>query len=407
MNRKLSRIRKIRRWAAIALAVPLLSSCGIGSGTGSNAGATGAVDPPPSQVEETMLRQTEEAAIAEPSVQPSDQAGQAAERRTALEPQQPSAGPSADPSSAAARVGDADLSPEDSITVYLLDRRGYLAPMTLRLTADDSSAKESAIAAAETAIDWLTEDPQRKDQLPDGFRAVIPQGVKAESVKLDTDKGTASVDFQDPLPGMPSASERKMLEAIVWTLTELPGIDKVRLTVSGRPVRSMPSSSVPVDEVLTRGIGINIEKDTGVQPSRSMPVTLYFSARADNGDAYYVPVTRLVERTGDRAKAALNEWIKGPGDTVSLQNDALPGIAVGELSQAEDTVNVSLNKPEWTPDQTLPSSMMDELVLTITEAAGVPKVKVAVNGDDSFLDSNLQAYDRPVTRPAVVNALKR
>jgi hypothetical protein len=32
---------------------------------------------------------------------------------------------------------------------------------------------------------------------------------------------------------------------------------------------------------------------------------------------------------------------------------------------------------------------------------------VAVNGDDSFLDSNLQAYDRPVTRPAVVNALKR
>ncbi|WP_276352887.1 GerMN domain-containing protein [Cohnella caldifontis] len=405
MNRKLNRIRKARKWAAIALMVPLVSACGAaGSGKGNDAGSAGVVDPPPYQVEETMLQQSEEATVAQESDHP---AATENDRQSAQEAPETSAKDAAKTSSASADPADTVISPEDSVTVYLRDANGYLAPMTLRLSPEDSSAKESALAAAETAVSWLTEDPQRKDQLPEGFAAVIPQGVQVESVKLDTEKGTASVDFADKLPGMTADSERKMLEAIVWTLTELPGIDQVKLSVSGKPIRSLPASNTPVDERLTRGIGINVEPAKGVQLSRSMAVTLYFSARAADGNGYFVPVTRLVDRAPDRMKAAVNELIKGPADTASLQNDVLPGITVDELTQSADTVNVSLRDPDWTPDQTLPSEMMDELVLTLTEAAGVPKVKVAMNGDDSFLDSDHQAYDHPVTRPSVVNSLKR
>lgn len=373
MQRKRNRIIGRRKWAAVALLFPLLSACGTAGGASDGSGGkTAAIDPPPAQIEETMLQEAE---------------------GTTADSLQTSAGEM--------------TSPKDTVTVYLQDQHGYLAPMTLRLESEGSSASESALAAAETAVSWLIDDPKRQDQLPEGFTAVLQQGTRVESVKLDTETGTAAVDFAAPLPGMPAAAERKMLEAVVWSLTELPGIDKVKLSLAGKPIRSLPASQLPVDEVLTRGIGINVEPTKGVQPSRAMGVTLYFSARSQNGDGYFVPVTRLIERTPDRMKAALSELIRGPSETSPLQDDLLPGFTIDSLTPSADTLNVSLRNPEWMPDQAVPSDMMEEIVLTMTEAAGVPKVKVALNGTDTFTDTQQRSYDRPVTRPVAVNALER
>jgi germination protein M len=231
--------------------------------------------------------------------------------------------------------------------------------------------------------------------------------MTADSVKLDTDTGTASIDFAAPLAGMTASQERQMIEAVVWTMTELPGIDKVRLTAAGKPIRVLPSSNLPVDEELTRGIGINLEPTQGLKMSRSMAVTLYFAARSENGDGYFVPVTRLIARSKDRMGAALGELIKGPSDKTALQPVLNADISVESLSQMADTVNVSLHEDGWSPDTTVPSEMMEALVLTMTETTGAPQVKVAMNGDDTFLDSDQRAYDRPVTRPTAVNLLKR
>jgi germination protein M len=367
----------------IMLLLPLASAC-----SSSGGGQTASVDPPPSHLEEAMLRQAE--GISE--------TGTISDAPDSLQPSGSPASAEASAFPAAAETAG------DFVTVYLEDQNGYLAPMTLRIGTDETAASESVHAAAETALSWLTSDPGRADQLPEGFAAVLPEGAKVESVELDTETGTASIDFAE-LPRVPAAKERKMLEAIVWSITELPGIDKVKLTVAGKPVRSMPVSKLPVDEVLTRGIGINVENSKDVPLSRAMGVTLYFSAYGENGDGYFVPVTRLIARTPDRVQAALNELIQGPSDTLHLQDVLLPGLSVDELTSTTDTVNVALVKEGWTADQAVPSDMMEALVLTMTEAAGVPRVKVAMNGVDSFLDSDRRSYDRPVTRPAAVNTV--
>lgn len=327
-----------------------------------------------------------------------------AEADSGTEGTAPSSDPTAGSKRPAVKTAQSEV-PEDAVTVYLQDPKGYLAPMTLRIGSKEEL--ESIHATAETALTWLTADKIRSEQLPEGFSAVLPENAKVETVKLDAETGTAAIDFAAPLPDLPAAKERKMLEAIVWSITEIPGIDKVKLTVSGKPIRSLPASGMPVDEVLTRGIGINVEPVRGVAPSRSMAVTLYFSARSASGDGYFVPVTRLIDRTNDRIRAALQELAEGPDDGQALQADLPPGITVDKLTRQADTVNVSLNNKGWTSDQEVSSDMMEAIVLTLTEAAGTPSVKVAMNGDDSFLDSEQRAYDRPVTRPVAVNMLER
>jgi len=296
--------------------------------------------------------------------------------------------------------------PEHAVTVYLRDRQGYLAPMTLRLEGD-AETTESVQAAAEAALAWLTQNEQRQSELPEGFSAVLPSAAQVDSVKLDSEAGTVAIDFASPLPELPASQERQMLESIVWSMTELPGMDMVKLTVGGKPIRSLPASGLPTPEVLTRGIGINVELTQGVQPNRAMGVTLYFSANTPDGDGYFVPVTRMIERTDDRMRAAMNELIKGPAESSELQPVLMPGITVDKLAPQAGSVNISLLDEGWSPANPVPSAMMEAIVLTMTEVADTPSVKVAINGDDSFEDSDQRTYDRPVNRPVAVNMLQR
>ncbi|TJY41478.1 hypothetical protein E5161_13835 [Cohnella pontilimi] len=389
MIRLPGRRRKTRLLPALVLLLPLLSACGA---VGGQDPQTAPIDAPPAQQEQSMLQDsggvTDTETVAGMNT---DSESKGDTNANAVD----------------AAASPAPSHPEEGVTVYLRDRNGYLAPMTLNLTSGDSSDDSSAETLAKTALTWLTQDASRTEQLPAGFTAVIPQGMKADSVKLDAKKSTVSIDFAAPLAGMNATQERKMIEALVWTMTELPGMDKVRLSVAGKPIRALPASGLPVDEVLTRGFGINLEAAQGVHLMRSMPVTLYFAASTDNGDGYFVPVTRLVDRTSDRIGAALGELIKGPQDNQGLHAVLPPGITVEKHSQKDDTVNVALREEGWSLDTAVPSEMTEALVLTVTEMTGAPQVKLAMNGSDSFVDTERRSYAQPVTRPVTVNVLKR
>ncbi len=351
------RNKRVKRWGSLLLLLPLLSACTQGSG-GDQEGAA-RIDPPPSAVEQDMIKEAAATSISEGN---------------------------------------------DVVTVYLLDRNGYLAPMSLRLDAEQSSPQSSA----EMAIAWMTANKQQADQLPPGFAAILPEGTKVNTVAENKSEATITIDFAAPFSGIVASQERKAIEALVWTLTEIPGIDKVKLTVAGQPLQSLPATGLPVDQVLTRGFGINLEEaGKGVQINRSMAVTLYFSAQSAEGEGYFVPVTRLINRQADPAKAALEQLILGPHNSKYLKAVLTSDMTIEKLTQMADTVNVSLRDEDWAPKSPVPSEMMEALVLTLTEATGVPQVRVVMNGDDSLIDSDERSYDHPVTRPTNVNAYSR
>ncbi|MBB6672324.1 GerMN domain-containing protein [Cohnella nanjingensis] len=359
-NAMRSRSAKLLASAGLAL---VIAGC---SFTGTQGAKTEPIDQPPADVESQMLQATE---------------------------QQP------------ASAGVAD-----GLTVYLQDRNGFVAPMTLSRPQSENLESEGAASPEETALSWMTADPKLAQQLPPGFTPILPQGTKIKSVDKDLETGIVTIDFASPLPAIPASQERKAVEALVWTMTELPGVEKVRLELDGKPLTAMPASGLPLASVLTRDMGINLEQAAGVQASRSMAVTLYFSAKTAEGEGYFVPVTRLVERQTDRARAALNELIKGPSDTKKLDPVLVAGTSVEQLSVLSDTVVVKLQEKGWAPKlpvPEVPADMMQALVLTMTEATKAPKVQLALNGNTELLDSDNRSYAQPVTRPTQINALSR
>jgi germination protein M len=352
MRMNFYRVKVFKRGVMLLFLLPLLSACSQGLST--HQVLSERIDPPPSDVEQVMIQNASKTTF--------------------------SAG-------------------REEITVYLLDRNGYLAPMSLKWDTEQSTPQSSV----EKAIAWMTVNEQLADQLPSGFKALLPQGTKVSSVKEN--KETIAVDFAVPFLGTIASQERKIIEALVWTLTEIPGINKVKLSVAGKPIQSLPSSGLPIDTTLTRGLGINLETAEGVQPNRAMGVTLYFSSQSADGEGYFVPVTRLINRQTDPAKAALEQLILGPQNLRTLKAVLTSDMTIEMLTQMADTVNVSLQNSDWTPNSPLPAEMMKALVLTLTEVTGVPQVRVVMNGDDSLVDTDQQSYEYPVTRPISINSV--
>lgn len=349
--------KHVHKLLAALLLLPLAAGCSLSSKESPD---TAAIDPPPSDVEQQMV-----AAAADPAMAPL----------------------SAD---------------TDGLTVYLQDRNGFIAPMTLRLTDEESGKSKE-----QQALSWMTDGTAASDQLPAGFKPILPKGASIRSVTEDAKTSTVTIDFESAFPSLSANQERKAVEALVWTMTELPGVKQVRFTVDGVPLRELPASKLPIDESMSRAMGINVEQASDLRPTRSMAVTLYFSAKTTDGEGYFVPVTRLIERQPNKNKAALQELIKGPLQSGKLLPVVAPNITLGEIADSDNLLSVSLKDASWEPEMQVPADTIEALVLTMTEVSGDPKVKLAINGSDSFTDTNDQSYAEPISRPIAINALEQ
>ncbi|KRE51196.1 GerMN domain-containing protein [Paenibacillus sp. Soil522] len=294
----------------------------------------------------------------------------------------------------------AELGEESQMTVYLEDRNGYLAPISLQTTLGTNET------AAQKALEMMVENGAYANQLPEDFRAVIPQGTQIKSYKYDKEQKLATVEFSEPFNDYNVQDERTIVEAITWTLTAMPGIEGVEIWCEGAKLSEMPVDGYPLDETLTRAIGINIEAAEGVNYAESTPVTLYFSAQTLSDEQYYVPVTRLVARSSSPAQAALEQLISGPLNKKELTSVILPDVQVKNVVQDGDVVTVDLQDEAYQEGQKLPTEMLQALVLSITENTGAATVQIKVNGEANIVDMANNSYSEPVGRPHHVNAIK-
>ncbi|WP_342562707.1 GerMN domain-containing protein [Paenibacillus sp. FSL R7-0345] len=359
--------------AACLLTVPiLLSGCGL---FGSESAA---VDPPPEEIEAQMLE------ISEGTTLDTGVFGPVAEDTAAAEEgaSQPEA-----------------IAPGERTTVYLQDGNGLLTPVALKLPEGESNAmlKDSLTA--------LVSDGSYASAVPEGFQGVLPAGTQVESVSVDKDK-LAVVEFNSSFNDYKPADERKILEAITWTLTGQEGIQGVQLWVDGKKLTEMPLQGTPLDHPLSRSFGINLPRN-GPVLMNSSAVTVYFSAATPDGtQQYYVPVTRFVPAGEDRVTAALNELIAGPESAGGLEMVMTGGTVLDSVEAGQNgVVTVSLTDDMFTDAQNVPAEMLESVVLTVAQNAGDAPVQIRLNGQETVTGTDKVNYGQPVSAPEYVNAL--
>src|SRR5690606_42074805 len=150
--------------------------------------------------------------------------------------------------------------------VNLKYQNGYRAPISLLMTIPDG--EEVALQLLEAMVDQGI----YSGSLPVDFRAMITQGTEVLGYELNAETGIATVNLSEQFVDYNMLDERSIVEAITWTLTSLEGVNGVEIQVEGEKLGEMPIAQYPLDEALTRDIGINIEIAEGVNYSHAAPV---------------------------------------------------------------------------------------------------------------------------------------
>lgn len=283
------------------------------------------------------------------------------------------------------------------ITLYMKDPNQYVAPVTVQIPKTESVARKTLEYMVDGAAVGL---------VPGGFTGLLPKGTTIKGIDINAETKTATVDFSKEFTQYNAADERKILEAVTWALTGFPNVEQVKLWVEGKELKEMPQGHLPIDGTLSRAMGINLEMAEGVEFGQATPVTVYFLGQTEGNIQYFVPVTRMVKLTDDKAKAAMEQLIAGPGDGSPLSSVMASTVQVSNVQSADGIITVNFTDALLGPDQKAPGEALQAVVLSLTELAGDAKVQIKVNEQTVVSTTDNKSYSQPVSRPANVNAIQ-
>ncbi len=190
--------------------------------------------------------------------------------------------------------------------IYMLDKDNYVSRVTMFF---DSKTIEEEI---KKKIDILTNG---SSELLD-FYPLIPKNTKLNSVKVNKNK--VILDFSIDILKVNKYLEESMIEAILYTITEINGIDTVYIKVDGRELRNLPNSHKDIPYPLKRSYGINKQYDLNSLNNTSK-TTIFFSKNIDEYK-YYVPVTQIKNNNEDKIDIIIEELKSSINSQNNLNN---------------------------------------------------------------------------------------
>lgn len=154
-----------------------------------------------------------------------------------------------------------------------------------------------------------------------------------------------------------------MLEAIIYTLTSIEGIDKIIIKVEGEVLNNLPKSGESLPSVLDKSYGINKTYDL-VNTSDIDSYTLYYVNKYNNNE-YYVPVTKYVNsKITDPIKVIIKELSSSPIYETNLMSYLNSEAKLISYDLSEDTLKLNFNSLLLSDVDK--KSILEEVIYTIS-----------------------------------------
>ena len=188
--------------------------------------------------------------------------------------------------------------PNDLEVIYLLDNNNYLSRTKISASNNDILSKSTDL------IEGLTINGKKKNIISNGFKSLLPQNTSILGLELK-DK-ILIIDFSKEFYNVKAEYEEKVIEALIYTLTSLDGIDKIEIYVEGSKLTKLPNSKKELPNYLDRDYGINKQYEI-TSLNDVVSYTIYY-VNVFNEESYYTPVTKYVnDEKQDKVKVIIEE----------------------------------------------------------------------------------------------------
>ncbi|MFV0249452.1 MAG: GerMN domain-containing protein [Bacilli bacterium] len=239
--------------------------------------------------------------------------------------------------------------------IFLLDQNEFIARTKIVLS-DNTDIEQKA----RDLLEVLIVDGEGESKIPSGFKSIIPSDTKILS--LDFDNGLIKVNFSSDILEINSKYEEKLIEAIVYTLTNIEGVYQVVLYVDGDILTKLPKTGINLPSTLDRSYGIN--KQVNIETYKDITgVTIYYISKY-NDNYYYVPVTKYVNDDREKIKIIIDELASNQTFNTNLLSFLNSNTEL--LATEQDLTTLSLLFNKYIFDDLNDKSILEEVIYTIS-----------------------------------------
>lgn len=267
----------------------------------------------------------------------------------------------------------------DSV-VYLLDSNDYVARTFI------PGGKGEIQEQAKYLLNSLVIDGPRNNSIPNGFRQLIPAGTEIKDLSLENN--VLTINFSKELLDINEKYEEKMLESIVYTLTNIEGIDSVVIKVEGEILKELPNSKKQLPTSLDRSYGINKYYDIS-SVNNVDSYTVYYVSSYNNNE-YYVPVTKYINNAdNDKVKIIIDELSSSPIHETNLMSFLSANTSLINYEQDGDILKLNFN--DAILENKSSNKILEEVIYTISLSVkdnyDVEAVSFLVNDKEIYKNS--------------------
>lgn len=246
--------------------------------------------------------------------------------------------------------------PDSYSPIFLLDKNNYVSLTTVSVSQDDIEEK------AKNLLEILTKGSS-ESKVPNGFNSIIPPNTEINS--LNYENGVIKIDFSKDILEINYELEEKMIEAIVYSLTSIDGVDNVIIYVEGQVLTKLPKTKINLPSTLNREFGIN--KEFNLTSTKDITdVTVYYINQI-NDNYYYVPVTKYLNDTRDKITIIIDELSANSNYHKNLMSFLNEDTRLVSSSIDGETLNLNFNDSIF--DDINTKEVLEEVIYTICLSA--------------------------------------
>lgn len=256
--------------------------------------------------------------------------------------------------------------------VYLLDKNNYLNRVPIATTKENDELVYEL-------IDLLTCESKSKDKIPNGFKCTIPKNTKINNININNN--TLKINLSKDFLNMTEKNEEKIIESIVFTLTNIESIENIIIYIDGNILSELPNSKSKLPSTLNRDIGIN--KKYELTSTKNITKTTIFYINNINNNTYYTPITLINNDPREKIEIIIDELSNKVADnnlSSYLNNDTI----VLNSSLKNNTMHINFNENilNGLDDNNILEEVIYTISLSVNENYDIENVFFDVNNKE-------------------------
>ena len=227
-------------------------------------------------------------------------------------------------------INEKDDNKEFENVVYLLDDDNYVSRV---ISYYDETDIDKVIR---NKINILING----DKNLDNFYSLIPKKTILKVISVNKDN--VYLNFSKEFLNVNKYIEESMVESIVYTLTEINGINNVYINIDGKKFVMLPNSKKVIPYPLTRSFGINKKYDLDSLNGIDKTI-VYFVKKNDSGE-YYVPITKVSNLSSSKIDIIIDELKSIVNAQDNLSSFISDNVVLEENKIIDDKINLVFNE---------------------------------------------------------------